>query len=121
MKTSEVLIKSKALITDPKNWIQGDFSRNEDGSYPWVPDFESEAVCFCTIGAIAQVTGLKGDIFSNRCEALHIVRDTLGHKLGNSNVGVAEYNDTRSHEDVLELFDLSIKASLEEESKNEQI
>ena len=39
LKTSEVLAKAKALIVDPENWMQGDYT---DGNK-----------CFCSLGALA--------------------------------------------------------------------
>jgi hypothetical protein len=99
-----VLINAKALIADPKNWTQGVFARNADGYSTGV--HEEDAICFCTLGAIA----VAGD---NQKWAQQIAINTLSKIItvnaSNDAVSVGAFNDTHTHEEVMELFDKAIK------------
>lgn len=99
-----VLINAKALIADPKNWTQGVFARNADGYSTGV--HEEDATCFCTLGAIA-VAG------NNQKWAQKIAINTLSKIIddidGNAALSIGGFNDTHTHEQVMELFDKAIK------------
>lgn len=100
MKTSEVLTKAKALIENPENWMQGDYS-NKNGT------------CFCSLGAIAKVLDVCNfndhvDHFTLALE--EVVKDS--EKFQTPNENFAAYNDRSTHAEVMEAFDKAIALSL---------
>lgn len=108
MKTSENLIKAKALIVNPDKWVKENFSLYSD--------------CFCALGAIAfaeanekwdDCTFVK-DWMSNKPE--NFLRKAV--ELENSRESFAAYNDSHTHEQVMTAFDKAIQLALEEESKD---
>lgn len=95
MKTSEILIKAKALINNPDKWMQGDYT---DGNN-----------CFCSLGAIAEVTGAYPCDVSNLKAAItlrEVVADSDRFQASAENF--AAYNDRSNHEEVMQAFDKAI-------------
>ena len=110
MKISDVLIKAKTLIQDPKNWTQGVLAR--DNLYEPVPTTSRNAVCFCTYGAVGRVLVLENS--SQHDEVAGPLKKACAAISGSSRV--AEYNDTHTHPEVLALFDKAIELAKESET-----
>lgn len=56
---SQILIEAFNLINEPGNWTQGEYARLPSGRD--CSPTNSHAVCFCSVGAISQVSGLHPD------------------------------------------------------------
>lgn len=107
MSIKEILIKARAVIEDPANWMQGSWS-NED------------ATCFCAMGAIGKAIGFNhsDDFFFKGVEVTthpahkalcdQIDLPALSKELGSVPRTFAAYNDKFRHEDVLAVFDRAI-------------
>jgi hypothetical protein len=102
MTPYEILVLAKEKISKPENWTKSASARNKNGedTYPT----NSDAVCFCSIGAIQSVSKYTGD------EAIDILRRVL---YPNNWYGVAAFNDSHltTHEDVMKAFDKAIEAA----------
>lgn len=87
---------ARALISDPAKWIQGDSAR--DGGGYTVSPRSSGAVQFCAVGAMERVS------FGEKSYG------TLEHAAGLLGGFTTDYNDdpTRTHDDVMWMFDLAI-------------
>ncbi len=104
MKTTlEILKEARALIEDPARWTRKIYARDEQGF--GVSETDPEAVCFCSLGAIAKVSGVPTYQLSN---VPTYQLSTPFHFLGYDPVVLI--NDTRGHAAVLRLFDLAIAA-----------
>ena len=101
MKASEVLTLAKAIISKPDRWARGAFSLDGDNVYISPYDANPETCSFCAIGAIKNVTAGLGHSAEDNARAIldSVVPDRLG---------VPYWNDTRSHAEVLRLFDMGI-------------
>lgn len=86
----EKLIAARALIEDPDHWCQNASACRADGSQ--CPTRSPEAVCWCATGACFA------------CDA----NDTPLREVPGVFHGLAYYNDTRTHQDVLDLFTYAI-------------
>lgn len=103
-ETAEILRKARALIKDPKNWTQKACARDK---YGYEVDVDSrEAYCFCTIGAIAKVSGRSTD-----GDARNALRDIIGGRRS-----IANFNDEHTHAEVLALFDRAIARAESEQA-----
>lgn len=110
------LREARELITPPERFAQGDFAMTADGSTTTDP---SEAVCYCTWGALAKVHELEYlDIGDRRAcpEALLLEQCALAisdpealaasqHK----DFPIIHVNDELGHAATLEMFDCAIK------------
>ena len=111
MKPSELLIKAKAVIADPKHWTQGWYAHNADGF-----DVEScnpEAVCWCSVGAIDKVVHEEG-VSDTRFKATLYLAEMAG-EFGCSSI--PDLNDHSSHETVMKAWDRAIKLAKEDENR----
>ncbi|APH74148.1 DUF6197 family protein [Aquibium oceanicum] len=97
MTPTEILIKARELIADPKHWTQGQLARSNTGSY--INPQHPSAVCFCSIGALERAAG--GEFNDAYYEARARLRDTL-------NRCIASFNDNHTHAQVLAKFDEAI-------------
>ena len=98
-----ILKVAKAVIEDPKHWIQGDFAKDSSGIS--VSARYSHAVCFCALGALRSVVAHK-DIhrpYIYLCEAAN----NLGYN------SIPEANDEGGHAEVMGMYDVAIKLSEE--------
>lgn len=114
MKNSEILIKAKEVIVDPKNWVKGYYALDKNRS-PVGRGTYLGAVCFCSVGAIQKVVGDTGNVLLY----LHKVREVtkfLGDVAGEH---ITEYNDNHQHYEVMEVWDKAIELSLQNELKEE--
>ena len=96
MSVKQELIKTKALIADPKNWLQGLMASNEKGQY--VPPYSPDACKFCALGALRKACTQEG---------AYMKLADAAFKAGFS--GIAALNDFGLHEDVMEMFDKAIE------------
>lgn len=96
----KVLIHARKLITDPAHWTQGYAVRDAEGNSDVPID---KAVCFCAIGACMRAEHDLKTAYAASSDPLY---DTL-HELG-IKYGLADYNDSHTHEEVLALFDKTI-------------
>jgi hypothetical protein len=80
MTKKEALLKTKELIATPDKWTQGVDARNIVGQ-PVDPK-SKRAVCYCLYGALIKVT---------------------------NDVDDAEFNDSSTHEQVLELINKTLE------------
>lgn len=98
MTVKEVLIAARAKIADPANWTQGECARDSTGKE--VHSSSDRAVCWCSIGAIANTIALDGGVFNNVITELEFVIPG----------GISTFNDTHTHAEVLAKFDEAIAA-----------
>lgn len=99
-KRAVVLRKALALITDPSRWIKGDYAQTRDGARAEVGT--RKAYKFCARGAVTQA-GDTASAHNAITRAARLLSDGF-----NLSAGVIGFNDTRTHEDVLSLFDVAI-------------
>lgn len=92
---------ARTLISDPKNWTQAAFARNESG-FP-VKFSNPSATCFCSLGAVR----LTSSLIPSLAEDVEYELFLTSHQIRGK--GVAMLNDTTDHETVLTMFDLTIK------------
>lgn len=101
MKTSEILIEAKKKINTPEKWTAGTLARDEAGC---AVAFGSEsAVCFCSMGAL-EVEFCEKDI-------PRLYWFPCINALNNSipvGGGIAIFNDTHTHKEVMEVWDRAI-------------
>jgi hypothetical protein len=85
------LIKAKALIDTPEKWARGQLRTNSG--------------CLCALGAIGMVVGGEPFRFDGP------EKEALFMALPDGYDAVSNFNDERSHEDVMWLFSRAIEAS----------
>lgn len=114
MKNSELLKQAKALIADPKNWIQsGSYAAKRDGHS--VPTDHDEACCFCAMGAEMHACHV------NKCEDKSaIALDLYMYRACQDLYGtrnVVNINDDRhtKHLQIMALYDRAIAAAERDE------
>ena len=112
MKPSELLIKAKAVIADPKHWTKGQYARDAKGqaSAPCGPD----AVCWCSLGALDKVAH-EEYTYDARFAATRCLFD-VSEKYGYN--GIVDLNDNSSHEIVMKAWDAAIKLAKEDEDED---
>lgn len=109
MNTLQILIEARKLIEKPERWIQHDYARDADGGEV-TPD-DSDATCFCMLGALARSAHAM-EHEAHRLPAALVLSTTVGGR-------VHHWNDDpdRTHAEVLAAFDRAIaRASTESES-----
>ena len=94
--TKEILVAARAIIANEENWTQGAYAKDKDGSSIGVNC--SNAVCFCSIGAIRKITMFPFD-------AMKVLRNHMEDS-------IIAFNDGHTHKEVLAAWDEAI-ASLE--------
>lgn len=100
-RVKELLIAARAKIEKPENWTQGWFQRNALGDALF-DDADGTACRWCALGAIAAVSNTPADSVTVQ----YFLTRALDMELYGA--GVAFYNDTHTHEEVLALFDKAI-------------
>lgn len=105
MNTTEILIKAKSLIENPKNW-------NRNGQYTSRSWFGFGAQKYCAWGAI-QVT--EGKLYSDAQYFLYnAFTDMKKEGLIPDSVSFTNFNDkVATHEEILAVFDRAIKNARE--------
>jgi hypothetical protein len=112
-----ILVRARELIADPEHWTQDEYATDNTGRA--VSPFDTDAYCFCTLGAIdrAVYEQLGGTIPRNtkglddtaRVEnhplakaAITKLQDLLGGRF------VSDFNDEHEHPEILALLDKAI-------------
>ena len=111
MKPSELLIKAKAVIADPKHWTQGQYAKDVKGysTGPSTPD----AVCWCSLGALHAVAH-EEHTYDARFAATRYLSDVAAEC---GYIGIPDFNDNSSHEAVMKAWDKAIKLAKEDENR----
>lgn len=106
MKVSERLIAAKAIITDPSKWTQGYYARDNKGEI--IEADMTEAVCFCSIGALHRVGQFNWHSEDTDPAEVYLngATDTRW---------IVEYNDSHTHEEVMQVWDNAIERALADE------
>lgn len=101
MKESERLRAAKALIDTPEKWMQGE--------YHDLPGDVKNSRCFCALGAIRRVHADLGEgTYGNSSKANFYLEDAL-EAMDADEADVPSFNDTHTHEEVMQMFDKAIK------------
>lgn len=106
--TAEILQKARDLISDEKNWTQEEFARDEQGM--WTGPLDDNAKCFCAIGAVARVSRIDPDDYF---PGEKLMQQAAFEMCGT--YSIASFNDSRTHAEVLDLFDRAIKRAISAE------
>lgn len=115
LTAKELLIDAKALISNPNNWTKSQYARTKENHSADVGD--PKACKFCTIGALTKVNGEKRpyDCYQKKnktpvrtaylalFDAVRALKDPMRDSILN-------FNDSSSHQQVMDLFDLAIEA-----------
>ena len=104
MTPLEILRATRARIANPDNWTKDGLARNEAGE-PVHPE-ASDACQWCLLGAERSIT----DSIPDRIEANDYIYRALRENVGADLrfMMLSEFNDTRSHEEVLAVLDRAI-------------
>ena len=109
MKVKTVLIKMKALIKNPKNWIQCTYAEDKFGRSCFI---SSPTACkFCLDGALTKVTANKDGEFDNdESTKLYDRASYLLCKVCND-FNICDFNDTegRTHKEIIDVLNMAIK------------
>lgn len=97
MNTKQHLKAVKSLLSDKRRWTQKHLARNEEG-WPVVP-LSSNANCWCLLGALCK-TRLEQNVDADSDAYTTLLR-CAGKPL-------ASFNDSATHEEVLELVEKAI-------------
>lgn len=97
MKTSEFLRNAKTLIDSPEKWCTLDCAQDTHrlGTSPADPN----AVCFCSLGALARASLGSMEYYSKGHDTLQSV---LSPNL------ISHFNDTHTHAEVMLAWDKAI-------------
>lgn len=124
MKTSELLIAAKAVISKPETWTQGTYARKSVGEGQIglgasIQPYHPSAVCFCSIGALRKVAcEADPDRFSLSSKVLVRAEEFLDiFSVKRGSLCIANFNDHNSHEQVLNVFDDAIELAKEKENE----
>jgi len=98
MTSVEILKQARELISDPSHWTQEAFARNKNGKA--CACLEEEGVKWCARGAIYKIG--ENIITVTALPLMFLDRATGDEQTA------TYFNDTKTHKDVLELFDAAI-------------
>lgn len=99
-EVKDVLVRAKALISNPQNWTQGTLARDDVGRI--VPARHKDASRWCALGAICALTQLRGGV---RYKAIGSLRLAAKGAICATNI-----NDHEGHGAVMALYDRAIEA-----------
>jgi hypothetical protein len=99
---AEILRRARAKIERSECWTQGNFAIDKDGCT--VNPEDSAAVCWCGYGALINASGepLSNSPMADAAQA--VLENTVG-------VWFPDWQDDRTHAEVLAAFDRAIAAS----------
>lgn len=104
MKASEILTQARELLSDEKRWNQGYYALNESKAHREAEDVD--AVCFCSLGALAKVAGrTTGNYVNSGPDVDYLVKAVKGRHASD----VVIFNDSHDHAEVIEAFDKAIE------------
>lgn len=124
MTEKQLLIDSKALISDVKCWTQGELARDANGDK--TIGNGSQSVSWCAWGAVCKAShnemkriadespDLLDDFLNNQNSLKGLTHSKLVDAMPTSyresnNINVGKYNDMRSHKTVLRWFNRAIE------------
>ncbi len=117
MKLQDELVAAKALVDTPDKWVKRFFARNSEGTP--CPPTDRDAVCFCLLGALSHVKGMKIDRWQTPHESANLMAEVIQGEptdpqrpLMGYNV-VTNFNDKAQHAEMLEMLDKSIALAKE--------
>lgn len=97
----QLLEQGRTLLTDPKCWTQGAYTRDADG-IPGGLGWEKTSTCWCTMGAVHKVSGTLGTANTIAYKAIWQLDQAM-------NGCAVEFNDTHTHEEVMAGWDRAIE------------
>ena len=102
--TRRTLVKARALIRDPKDWIQGTAARDVYGMH--ASALSAGATRFCAVGAVRRVSKLS--LLDTEYKLA-----TLALQTALKGGSVSIFNDRlgRKHSEVIAVFDRAIEAN----------
>jgi len=100
MTTAEYLREMRKLIEKPENWCQGEYARDANGNR--VHDGSGAATRWCALGSYWKVRYSHPEFETTPLNLLAKAATQRGVQ------GVADFNDSHTHEEVLALFDEAI-------------
>lgn len=99
----EVLVRTKALLSDKAKWTQNSYARTKTGKRTY---WDSRyATCWCSTGAINLIQHQNRSYSSGAREFLQSAANLIRH------TDIFSINDTGTHEDVMKMFDIAIEKS----------
>ena len=112
MKPSELLTKAKAVIADPRRWVQGVYAKDAEGQV--IGTLSPDAVCWCSLGALEKVAHEENTYSTHSTAAGYLskVSDECGYS------GIPDFNDNSSHKIVMRAWDRAIFLAKEDENEN---
>jgi len=103
------LIEAKALIADPDDWSEHGYGLAVYGPGGCI-GYQTK----CAIAAIDCATVLRSDTYERRAirgDAYAFLQRAVTAITDGETQNIAKFNDTHSHADVMEAFDLAIRMS----------
>lgn len=102
--TVAVLRKARALIDAPEKWTTGQYAKDADGGFC---DTWSQATCFCASGALLAA----GDVGLDEFNVASGWEDAYALLSRQMRGNIIDFNDSRTHAEVLAAFDKAIAAA----------
>lgn len=114
MKASEVLAAARELLSDESKWTKGYYGKDVNGNIREAHD--KEAVCFCSVGALAVATKMQTGIHGTLAyeegsrEEMNFLAQAMGDGYPLAQQTITTFNDaiTTTHAQILEKFDAAI-------------
>ena len=105
----ETLLSARKLIANPARWTTKVCSRNTAGNRVQV--FDANATCWCALGAVYYVSQNDIPLYQS---TLEFIEDKHKEELLEECQLLLEFNDSRTHEEVVEMFDKAIELARQE-------
>ncbi len=109
MKISEILKNARDLISNKENWCRGSFAKDAGGNDIFYGS--KEATQFCMIGAFQKQNTSFLQKVSDDC-LLYICRNINIHSYINMMKNLSIFNDSHSHEEVIEVYNKAISLAM---------
>ena len=106
---SKILILGKSYIDTPEKWTQRLYARDTKGHGAAV--MSDNAVCFCSIGALYKANRVMKHYNSE--SATQYLQTAIDGKHPGA---LMQFNDSHTHEQVMQAWDKAINLALEYES-----
>lgn len=109
-RLEHLLRRARRLIELREHWVQRDIAQDITGEGLSTPHSPTAAK-FCAIGALCRAASPSYEDSVDQAVALlaRIVRSLVRVDAGGNDEIVVEFNDSHSHSEVLELFDLAVR------------
>lgn len=114
MKPSEILIEARKLIDTPDKWTTGCLARTKGGQS--IRYSSEHAACFCALGAIYRANRGTYEQHRQPSDNREMEREAERAIQLATKGNVPEWNDApeRTHDEVLEAYDIAIAALVAE-------